>query len=305
MNETPIIDMHMHLFPRFGGIAQSRRYGRYYDTLDGKEKQGLVPSFVNSDSSPETAIAYMDWCGVQKGLLLQGSLHGPQNEFYVDVIRRWPDRFVAMAMVDPTEGERAARELRHWADSGCLGFKIEMDALHKVRPDYQFLGPNEMKVWEVVAEKNLPVVLHMTQDERSVKEGEEILELLKRWPELNFVICHIGVPPFTGWQQRALLAQHPNIYLDIAAAYWYYHEDHGETYPVPSGMEALRWAVDNVGADKLLWGSDYPQALMLLTYRQMIDIVRVEAKFLTEAQKAQILGGNACKLLARWEKARR
>ena len=113
--------------------------------------------------------------------------------------------------------------------------KIEMDALHKVRPEYEFMGKNEMKVWEVVAEKNLPVVLHMTQDERSVKEGEGVLELLKRWPELNFVICHIGVPPFTGWQQRAMLAQHPNVYLDIAAAYWFYHEDHGETYPVPSG----------------------------------------------------------------------
>ena len=96
VNDTPIIDMHMHLFPRFGGVAQARHYGRYFDTLAGKEMQGLIPSFVNSDSAPEVALAYMDWCGVQQGLLLQGSLHGPQNAFYIDVLRRWPDRFVAM-----------------------------------------------------------------------------------------------------------------------------------------------------------------------------------------------------------------
>ncbi len=305
MNETPIIDMHMHLFPRFGGVAQARHYGRYFDTLVGEEMQGLPPSFVNSDSAPEVALAYMDWCGVQQGVLLQGSLHGPQNSFYVDVLRRWPDRFVAMAMVDPTEGEHAARELRHWTDAGCLGMKIEMDMLHKVRPEYEFMGPSEMKVWEVVAEKNLPVVLHLTQDERSIKECEGVLELLRRWPELNFVICHIGVPPFEGWQQRAMLAQHPNIYLDIAAYYWYYLADYGETYPVQGGMAALQWAAEHVGADKLLWGSDYPQAMMLLTYKQMIDLVRVEAKFLTAAQRAQILGGNAQQLLARWRRDRR
>lgn len=303
MNATTIIDMHMHIFARFGGLGQSRQYGRF--VMGGKEQQAMPPSFVNTDSQPEVALAYMDWCGVDKAVLLQGPYHGPQNAFYVDVIRRWPNRFVAMALVDPTEGDHAARELRYWTDAGCLGLKIEIESLRKVRPEFEFLGKNEMKVWEVCAEKHLPIYLHMTQDERSVGEGEGMLELLERWPHLNFVICHIGVPPFAGWQQRTLLARHPNIYAEVSACYWFYHEDYGETYPVRSGMAALQWAVDNVGVDRLMWGSDYPMSLGLLTYKQMIDLVRREASFLTEDQKAAILGGNAQKLLARWQKERR
>jgi predicted TIM-barrel fold metal-dependent hydrolase len=204
-----VIDMHMHLFPRFGGLGQSRHYGRF--VFDGEERQALPPSFVNTDSQPEVALAYMDWCGVAKAVLLQGPYHGPQNVFYLDVIRRWPDRFVAMAMVDPTEGDHAAGELRRWTDSGCLGLKIEIDSLRRVSPSFEFLGRNEMKVWEVVGEKNLPVYLHLTQDERSVREGEGMLELLRRWPDLNFVVCHVGMPPFPGWQQRVLLANTPTF----------------------------------------------------------------------------------------------
>jgi predicted TIM-barrel fold metal-dependent hydrolase len=303
LNATPIIDMHMHLFPRFSGLGQSRHYGRF--VFDGQEKQALPPSFVNTDSQPEVALAYMDWCGVERAMLLQGPYHGSQNVFYLDVIQRWPDRFVAMAMVDPTEGEHAARELRRSTEDGCLGLKIEIDSLRRVSPHFEFLGKSEMKVWEVVAEKNLPVYLHLTQDERSLQEGEGMLALLKRWPELNFVVCHLGMPPFEGWQQRALLAQHPNIYADISAAHWFFQADQGETYPVPGGQRVLQWAVEHLGADKLLWGSDYPMSLALLTYLQMIDLVRVEATFLTDTQRAQILGGNARALLARWQQNRR
>jgi len=303
MGGVPVIDMHMHLFPRFGGNMQSRQYGKV-QLQDGSLFQAMPPSFVNTDSSPEVALAYMDWCGVDKALLLQGGLHGPQNSFYLNVVKRWPDRFVAFVMVDPTEGDTAARPLRELLDQGLLGLKLELIELRKAHPEFSFLGQEEMKVWEVCAEKNAPIAVHLSQDERSLQEAAHIRQLLQCWPNLSFMVCHIGFPPFEHWKQRALLGLHPNVYLDTAAFYWYFNEIRGQTYPFPGGLEALKWVVDAVGTDKLLWGSDYPMTLTLTTYAQMLDLIRQEATFLSEEQKAQVLGGNAAKLLAKWQAAR-
>lgn len=301
MNVSTVIDMHMHLCARCDGLFQSRPYGKV-QLQDGSSLQAMPPSFVDTSSPPEVALAYMDWCGVDRAVLLQGPLYGTQNSFYLDVIRRWPERFMAFALVDPTEGVCAAMELRKCAENGFLGLKLEIEALRKFRPDFSFLGKREMSVWEVCAENNMPIFLHLTPDARSVQEGEDLLKLLKRWPHLSFVICHIGMPPFEGWQQRVLLAQHPNICLETAAFYWHYQDE--ETYPYPSGLEALHWAVETVGVDKILWGSDYPGALMLTTYKQAIDIIRHEAEFLSPEMRIKILGGNAKRLVAEWQRSR-
>jgi len=302
VNDYPIIDAHMHLYPRFGGSWQSRHYGQV-QREDGTIFQAMNPSFVNTDSQPEVALTYMDWLGVEKAMLVQGGLHGVQNIFYQDVVRRWPGRFVAMAQVDPTLGDEAARDLRYFLDNGLLGVKFEMDELRKCRPSISFTGKEELKVFEAIAEKHAPIFVHLSSNAHSLREGAEILQLLERWPHLNFVVCHIGVPPFEHWQERALLAQHPNIYLDSSAFYWHFHDI--QTYPYPDALANLHWVIEQVGSDKILWGSDYPMALVLTTYKQMIDLVRIEAKFLTEEQRRQILGGNAQRLLECWQKARR
>ena len=81
--------------------------------------------------------------------------------------------------------------------------------------------------------------------------------------------------------------------------YWFFHDK--QTYPYPDALDALQWVVEQVGVDKLLWGSDYPMALALTTYKQMLDLIRVEAKFLADKDRKLILGANAQELLTRWQ----
>ena len=111
---------------------------------------------------------------------MQGGLHGPQDEFYQDIVTRWPDRFVAMAQVDPTKGAEAARDLRYFLDNGHLGVKFEMDQLRRLRPHVSFVGEEELQVFEACAEKNAPIFVHLSSNEHSVREGEEIMELLDK-----------------------------------------------------------------------------------------------------------------------------
>jgi predicted TIM-barrel fold metal-dependent hydrolase len=72
-----------------------------------------------------------------------------------------------------------------------------------------------------------------------------------------------------------------------------------EDYPFPRTHEFVTWAVREVGADKLLWGTDYPSTLKLCTYGQYVNYVRTKLPGLSADERALILGGTAEKLLAR------
>ena len=57
-------------------------------------------------------------------------------------------------------------------------------------------------------------------------------------------------------------------------------------------MKSFRDAIDAVGAEKLMWGSDYPRTMTAITYRMSLDFLR-ESDALTEREKTLILGENA------------
>ena len=78
---------------------------------------------------------------------------------------------------------------------------------------------------------------------------------------------------------------------------------HGVTQFAANGSRAwihrraIRWAVDAVGAGKLMWGTDYPRILNMCTYQQSLDLFAVKCRFLTAKQKDAILGETARKLV--------
>ena len=68
-------------------------------------------------------------------------------------------------------------------------------------------------------------------------------------------------------------------------------------YPFPKGQEQLRQLRDQVGAHKLLWGTDSPFGTSTwCTYRQALDFIRLHCGFLSQEEKDLILGGNAATL---------
>jgi predicted TIM-barrel fold metal-dependent hydrolase len=55
----------------------------------------------------------------------------------------------------------------------------------------------------------------------------------------------------------------------------------------------LREAVELVGEQKLLWGTDVPITLRRYTYRQMADFIALHCDFLDVNSRNRILGDNA------------
>ena len=63
-------------------------------------------------------------------------------------------------------------------------------------------------------------------------------------------------------------------------------------YPYPEAQSLVESLRDQVGAGRLMWGSDMPNVERFCTYRQSLDYVRKYCPFLTAREKDLILGDN-------------
>ena len=82
------------------------------------------------------------------------------------------------------------------------------------------------------------------------------------------------------------------MYVECGGITWLFND---EFYPFPSAVQAIREAADEVGVDKLMWGSDYPRTITAITYKMSYDFI-VKNPLLTDEEKAKFLGENARRL---------
>jgi predicted TIM-barrel fold metal-dependent hydrolase len=103
-------------------------------------------------------------------------------------------------------------------------------------------------------------------------------ELSGRYPQIDFIIAHTGFwNGRSDFQYAGVLRQRANVFVDLAYSNVYY--------------EVLERMVEQVGAEKILWGSDFP--LHDLGYQ----LGRVLFSKLDDAQRTMILGGNMLRIL--------
>ena len=253
-----------------------------------------IPPCEGTTAFPaEVALAYMDWVGVDKAFLMQGPAYGRQNRYFAEVVYQWPDRFIGFADVDWRKGKKAAEDLERWiVYEGLRGCKVEVGCTKAAYPEFSVLGENEMRVWEMCEKLGIPIFFHL---EPGKEPCEEIRTLLAEFPKLTLIVGHLGMPNYNAaWRDQCLLAKHERVYLEISGLPYFFRE---EEYPYPSGQECIKWAVSEIGAEKMLWGSDAPVLLMWCTYEQTLNLVRTKCDFLNDEQRSLILGGTAERLI--------
>lgn len=105
-----------------------------------------------------------------------------------------------------------------------------------------------------------------------------------RFPKLKIVIMHMGWPFFD--HALYMLYAYENVHLDTAVVNWILGKD--------LFNRMLQEAVETVGSDRILFGSDpmvWPQMIT-----PAIESIR-DASFLSDHDKRNILGQNARRLL--------
>jgi L-fuconolactonase len=131
-------------------------------------------------------------------------------------------------------------------------------------------------------------------------------DTVRRFPGVRWLIDHMGLRYYEGkdnsgafrqWDELLDLAEEPNAW--IKCSYFPEAAKDLESYPYPIAREHLRRLHDRVGADRLVWGSNFPNVRRACTYQQALDLIRVECDFLNDSERTGLLGDNFQRYVAR------
>ncbi len=205
-----------------------------------------------------------------------------QNDYLIEAVRAYPDRLIGFAAIQPAAGEAALREVERAARAGLRGVGELMPHGQGYRLDQEpLLAP----LAELCVALGLPLLTHTSEPvgHRYPGKGEvtvqTVLHLATAFPELTLVCGHWGGGlPFYELMPEVRAATR-NVWYDTAASPFLYDP------------RIYRAAKLLVGAEKVLFGSDFPLLHIDRCARQV-----VESGLPVEDVDA-ILGGNAARLL--------
>lgn len=170
-------------------------------------------------------LAHMDWVGVDKAVLYQGHIYGRLNDYLADCVKKYPDRFVAVAQIDESRAseESQLNEIRR--SLRILGLK----ALYFEVPQRPNI-PNEkiFPLWDEVLDLKVPLVFDLGRPSTAEKYLEVVsrtVRVMKKFPDLKAIISVMGSnlcdpkdPEYADIPQKILnLIKLPNVWYEIGS----------------------------------------------------------------------------------------
>jgi predicted TIM-barrel fold metal-dependent hydrolase len=174
------------------------------------------------------------------------------NDAMLDLCAREPDRVRMFTTVNPNYTEHARAEIERCTARGAIGIKL----LASRRADDPLLDP----IAALAAEHRLPVLHHIWQHRtrewpsQEISDGADLARLAARHPRASFILAHIGGGGDYA-HTFAAVRDVPNVFPDLSGS------------GVDRGM--LDAAVDALGTERLLWGSDLTMCTGLAKLRAL------------------------------------
>lgn len=283
-----IIDAHSHLWLRqdtsWNGMpVRTLKNGRSFFLTE--EVQMVPPFMIDGVNSAEVFLSNMNYAQVGGAVVVQEFIDGIQNDYLAKVKSDYPERFFVFGMCDyfkPGFYDTAASLI----ESGFKGIAIPGHRLILSDGRVNLNSPEMMKMFHLMEDKG--VILSLCLAENNLQNGE-IKEVIEECPRLKIAIGHFGMVTAPGWEDQIKLALNDNVMIESGGITWLFNK---EFYPFNGAVRAIREAIDMVGADKLMWGSDYPRTITAITYKMSYDFI-LKTNDMTDREKRLFLGENA------------
>jgi L-fuconolactonase len=202
----------------------------------------------------ESLLFQMDRNGVERAVLIQ--MNGQSNnEYQIEVTRRFPDRFVSVAWIR-TDQPDAGDELRRLADQGIAGVRLS--------PLARSTGGDRLAIWRAAAARRLPVSCGGSSADFA---SEEFVDVVGAFPDLPIVLEHLGGhnhpgPDSLEDREKAFdLARFPNVYIKVHGLGEFCRRrlPVAGSFPFDDPIPPLfEMAYERFGPRRMMWGSDYP-----------------------------------------------
>ena len=243
-----IIDSHVHIFPET--LISNRK-----NLLD--KDLTFRTLFSNNNAKMVTAedlIFNMDKELIDISLILSmgwqdSGIIREMNDYIIDSVKRYPDRLIGFAGVNPLHGNAAANEIDRCHKLGLSG----IGELHPDTQGFNLSDKNVMdNIMEVVQENNMIVNTHSSEpvghlyDGKGYTRPEVLLNFINNYLDTTIICSHWGGGlPFYSLMPEVDCSL-KNVYFDTSATTLLYDR------------KIFDISVSLVGSNKILFGSDFP-----------------------------------------------
>jgi len=277
-----IIDSHCHAWT----------YWPYQPPVPDPDSRGRI----------EQLLFAMDQSGVDRAMIVCARIdHNPDNNEYIaDQVRRFPDRLTMVADVDcfwwPTHNTPgAAARLADTADRlPIVGFTYYLDG---AEDGAWMVTPDGMDFFRTAAERNLIASISCAPHHHRY-----LRQVAAAFPSLPILVHHMGMVkaherwPHPNLQEVLKSAQLPNMVLKLSG--FAYAATVKWDFPYSETLWLVRVLYEHSGPHRMCWGSDYPVVRQFMSYRHSLEAFRTHCTFVSEEDKAWILGKSLDRLLA-------
>lgn len=261
-----IIDFHTHIFPE--NFAE-----RAMSVLSQKANVGHA-----APATLQGLLSTMDECGVDRSVVLNIVTKESQHENVLRFAKEIDsERIISFGSVLPSS-VYALEYVWKISDEELKGIKFH-PALQRIYPDDEQYFP----IYDLARALNLILTFHVGFDPSYPSEldatPESMIKIAKNFPGLRIVAAHLGGLKMAK-EVLEVLAGQTDVFLDTAFC--------SDPWLDRGLFEEI---IRKHGADKILFGSDYPWHLP----SQEISLIR--SLDISEEEKDMILGMNAIRLL--------
>jgi len=221
---------------------------------------------------PEKIVGLLDEAGIDRGVIMTYTdlpgINGEALDYIVEAAARFPDRLIAFARLNPNYRAQMPAIVAEAVARGVKGIK-----LHPTTTLAHPTGTATLDLLALAADASLPVLFHCGDDPYTTPQTLALAAA--EVPSCTVVFGHMGGYAHVDDAIDAA-REHPNIVLETSAM------------PYPAKIAE---AVDAIGVDRLVFGSDGPGC------NPRLDLAQITALGLSAEQTEAIIGGNAVRLL--------
>ena len=253
------------------------------ETPDRPWRPGAVPQ-LPEPFTYDQLLPLMNEASVDRVVIVPPSWEGDRNDYALEAVKKFPDRFGIMGRL-PLDRPQSAALLPKWRDQpGMLGIRASFNgALAAWLTD----GTADW-FWPAAEKAGVPVMFFTNGN------TAEFSRIAERHPQLHLIIDHMGLTTEIAKSktipaaiaQSVALAKYPNVSVKLSSAPSY----SSEPYPYREMTVHIRRLFDAYGPRRCHWGTDMTNSFAKATYRERITHFTEELDFLSEEDKDWVMG---------------
>ncbi|MCC2668297.1 MAG: putative metal-dependent hydrolase of the TIM-barrel fold [Armatimonadetes bacterium] len=244
-------------------------------------------------ATTEDLIETLDAHGIAGAVLVQVIHYGTDNSYAAEALRRFPDRFAGVCLVDPLAPDAPQKLEYEVRERGFSGVRLRPCADRSAT----WLGdPATFPLWEKAAELGASICILGHVDQLPLLAAP-----LERFPTVPVIIDHMAWPPVEegpdgdALQHLLALERSPQVYVKITDP-WAMSK---EAYPYRRAESIFRRVFETFGPERCLWGSDWPLVRDQCGYGRALGLYTSEWSWLTDSDREWILCKTIQKLYPR------